>query len=105
MADSNEDADKVVLPEPDATGGVPGRQSEGIWMRGLWTLILFLLFGVAEMLVVVTAILQFGWMLFGKEKNAFIAGFGLSLGKWLAKTARFQSGASDEKPFPWTKWE
>ena len=95
--------EEVVLTEPKPA--VPdGNAGENIWMRGLWTLVLFALFGIAEMVVVMAAILQFGWMLFAKEKNPQIASFGTSLGNWLAKTARCQTGQSDEKPFPWTKW-
>ena len=96
-----EPAEEVVLPEP-ATAETGG-EKDNVWLRGLWTLILFILFGVAELIVIVAAILQFGWMLFAKEKNPQIAALGTTLGHWLAKTARFQTGQSEEKPFPWTK--
>lgn len=77
---------------------------ESIWMRGLWMLLLGALFAVAEVLMWVIAVLQFGWMLFAKERNTRIAEFGEKLGNWLAITMRYQSGASEEKPFPWTDW-
>ena len=88
----------------DTDGRGEFERPENIWLRGLWMLILVILFGVAEGVLLVTAILQFGWMLFAKERNRFIAEFGENLGRWLRKTARYQSGASDEKPFPWTRW-
>ncbi len=76
-----------------------------IWMRGLFMLILALFFGLAETLLVALAVVQFFWMLFAKEKNIAIADFGASLGNWLRRVADFQTGASDDKPFPWGKWE
>jgi len=78
---------------------------ESIWLRGLWSLILIILFGIAETLLFFVAVIQFLWMLFSRKRNQFLVDFGASLAKWLAKTARFQSAASEEKPFPWSRWE
>lgn len=74
------------------------------WMRGLVMLVVAILMRVAEIVIVVAAILQFGWMVFARRRNAEIAAFGDAMGKWLAKAARFLSGASEEKPFPWSRW-
>ena len=54
--------------------------------------------------MVVVAVLQFAWMLIAGRRNPRIAAFGGRLGHWLAVTARFQAGLSEEKPFPWTDW-
>lgn len=78
---------------------------DGIWLRGLWMLILLMLFAVAETVLWICAVLQFGWMLFAKQKNTQIAAFGEKLGNWVAMTVRFQTGASEEKPFPWSAWK
>ena len=72
-----------------------------IWMRGLFMIILAILFGIAEMILVVFAVLQFLWLLFSKEKNDFLADTGETIGTWLREVARFQTGATEEKPFPW----
>jgi Domain of unknown function (DUF4389) len=85
--------------EREATSG----RSE-IWMRGLFMLLLMLAFGVAQGLLWVTAIVQFLWLFFNREPNAFLVGFGKSLSLWLAETARFITCATDEKPFPWAPW-
>ncbi|NNK78405.1 MAG: DUF4389 domain-containing protein [Litoreibacter sp.] len=87
--------------EPEQT---EGGQSQ-VLMRGLWMLIIVLLLRLADFLLLVVAVLQFGWLLFAKKKNDRLAEFGEKLGNWLLKAAKFQSAVSEEKPFPWTKWE
>ncbi len=77
---------------------------DGIWLRGLWMLVLLVLFSLAEKVMWLVALLQFGWMLFAGRKNPHITGFGEKLGNWMAMTAQFQAGTSEEKPFPWTPW-
>lgn len=76
----------------------------GVWMRGAQMLLFAVLFSVAETVLFVLALMQFGWMLFARERNSAIAEFGHSLGGWLAQVADFQSGASDDKPFPFRSW-
>lgn len=78
--------------------------TQEVWYRGLWMLVLLILFQIGQTVLIACTIIQFLWMLFAKEKNAFVAEFGASLSEWLRKTARFNAGASDEKPFPWTRW-
>ena len=77
---------------------------ESPWKRGLWMLILAVFFGVAEFVLFVCTVAQFGWMLFAHDRNENIARFGEDLARWMAATARFQTGASDDKPFPWAAW-
>ncbi|MCI2398556.1 DUF4389 domain-containing protein [Aliiroseovarius subalbicans] len=90
-----------VLEEPktaEKTGN-----NDNIWMRGLFMLILIVLFGVAEFLLGLAAVIQFFWMLIGKEKNEMISDFGKDLAAWLAKVAEFQTGVTEDKPFPFTR--
>lgn len=75
-----------------------------VWMRGLFMLLLMMAFWVAQWLLWVVAIIQFLWMFFADESNAFLKRFGHSLGTWLGETAQFVSCASEEKPFPWKAW-
>jgi len=76
-----------------------------VWMRGLHMVIFAVLFGMAETLLLALAFIQFCWMLFTGDRNGAIAEFGASLGNWLQHVAAFQSGATDDKPFPWRRWE
>ncbi|MGB8622655.1 MAG: DUF4389 domain-containing protein [Paracoccaceae bacterium] len=79
-------------------------ERNSIWMRGLMMLVLLVLFSIAQTVLVACAVLQFGWMLFARERNRHIAGFGKALGNWMAMTARFEAGESEDKPFPWSAW-
>lgn len=80
-------------------------QPRSIWVRGLLMLVFVFLFGVAETLMFFSTIFQFLWMLFNKTPNQAIISFGKSLTKWLAKVVQFQTGASEDLPFPWSPWE
>ena len=75
-----------------------------VWMRGLFMLLFVIGFTLGQWLVNLLAIIQFLWLLFAREPNHFIAGFGNSLAFWLGEVGRFLTCASDEKPFPWTAW-
>ena len=85
--------------------GMEQSENRNIWMRGLFMIIFAILFGIAETVLLVIAIIQFFWMLFAKEKHDGLASFGVSLANWAAAVVRFQTGVSEEKPFPWGKWE
>ena len=96
--------DPVEMQEPGDGGDKGFNPPDGIWMRGLVMLVLGLLFRLAATVLWVMAVVQFLWMLFSGDKNALLVDFGRDLGDWMAKVARFQSGASEDKPFPWDKW-
>lgn len=91
------DTQPTVLPEPG------GDRTGSIWMRGLSMLIIAILVGLAQTVLHALTILQFVLMLMDKGKpNAQIAAFGQTLGAWLSTAALFQTGRSEEKPWPWT---
>ncbi len=79
-------------------------ENRGIWLRGLLMIVFAFFFGVAETLLFISAIIQFFWMLFTKAPNRMIADFGRNIGQWLKRVALFQTGASEQLPFPWTEW-
>ncbi len=95
-----------VLEEPVAEDEAPETEDtdNNVWMRGLWMLILAVLFGLGETVLVIAAVIQFLWLLFGKEKNQPVADFGKDLADWLAKVTLFQTGATEAKPFPFARW-
>ena len=75
-----------------------------IWMRGLWMIVVMVLFGIAQSLLCAATVVQFFWMLFSGKPSEPLAEFGTGLSHWMAKAARFLTAASDEKPFPWSPW-
>ena len=103
-----EDAEPTVLEEPgrsDTANGLNWDDDEtNVWMRGLWMLGLGVLFELGRTILLVAAILQFLWLLFAKEKNQPIADFGKDLSDWMARVALFQTGASEDRPFPFARW-
>lgn len=76
---------------------------ESLWMRLLWMVVIAILMGMAQTLLNVLALVQLIVLAVTKRQaNAEIAGFGRRLGLWMAKSARFQTAESDEKPWPWS---
>ena len=74
-----------------------------VWPRILWIVVIVFMISVAQTVLLVVAVLQVIIMLTSKGKpNEELADFGCLVGAWIAKAARFQSAASDEKPWPWT---
>ena len=53
---------------------------------------------------IVYRVVQFLSLFIAGKPNVFLTNFGRSLGLWLGETARFQSAATDERPFPWAAW-
>lgn len=113
MKNDQEDAgatarEPQILQEPEPQGAAGSVEADeidtSVWSRGLWMLVLAFLFGVGEFILLVAAVLQFFWMLFGKAKNEPIASFGKDLAAWLSDVAKFQTGASEQKPFPFQAW-
>jgi Domain of unknown function (DUF4389) len=88
--------------ETKAPDGKP--TTRDVWMRGLFMLLFIMGFTVGQWLLNLLAIVQFLWLLFAREHNQFIAGFGNSLANWLAEVARFLTCATEDKPFPWRPW-
>lgn len=97
-----DEVEPTVLEEPRAQSA-PGAEAN-VWLRGLWMLLFAAFIRVAEAILFLAAVLQFLWLLFGKEKNANIAAFGDDLADWMARAARYQACATDERPFPFAKW-
>ena len=74
-----------------------------VWPRILWIVVIVFMINVAQAVLLLVAVVQAIIMLTSKGKpNAELADFGSMVGAWTAKAARFQSAASDEKPWPWT---
>tara|TARA_R110002094_G_scaffold116145_1_gene111999 strand:- start:835 stop:1107 length:273 start_codon:yes stop_codon:yes gene_type:complete len=76
---------------------------ESLWMRLASMIIIGLLMSFVQTLFWLIAVIQFIIMLFNKrEPNEQLAEFGTTMGVWMAKSIRYQTAASEVKPWPWT---
>lgn len=77
---------------------------ESIWLRLLNMVIIAVLMSMASSLLGVLTVAQFLIMLFNqREPNEQLAEIGTTMGVWMAKAARYQTAASEVKPWPWTE--
>ncbi len=85
-------------------GEQPEVEDENILMRLVHMIIIAIMLSFAQTILTVTTIIQFVIMLVNnKQPNERLADFGTDLGVWIAKAARYQTAASDVKPWPWTE--
>lgn len=77
--------------------------AESLLMRLVYMVIIWLMIQFAQTVLGVVTVLQFLVMaLNNKQPNERIADFGTDLGILVAKAARYQTAASNVKPWPWT---
>jgi|TARA_B110000503_G_C7008124_1_gene354496 hypothetical protein len=77
---------------------------ESLWMRLVWMILIAVMLSMSHTVLGVITVLQFIIMVFNKrEPNETLAEFGTTLGVWMAKAVRYQTAASEVKPWPWTE--
>lgn len=100
------------MAEPDddkVMGRIQGEQiepedDENIFVRLIYMLLIAIMISIAQTVLGVATVVQFVVMLINNKKpNERLAEFGTDLGIWIAKAARFQTAASDVKPWPWSE--
>jgi len=79
-------------------------QRKSTWYRGLYMLVFLLLLELAGTVLAVITVIQFIWMLVKGDKNEELTRFGRGLGRWFRAVIAFQTGDTNEKPFPWQGW-
>lgn len=89
--------------EIQTEAGDTPRETE-VWVRGLFMVLFALVWGVAEVVVVGVALLQFGWVVATGRRNTRLCEFGESLGRFFYEMTAFFTFRSDEKPFPFSDW-
>lgn len=97
------------MDEDKVQGRIHGEQFEPdkpdtMVMRFVYMVIIAFMISVAQTVLGVATIIQFIIMLVNQgERNPRLAEFGTDLGIWVAKAARYQTAASNVKPWPWTE--
>lgn len=81
----------------------PG-EKDSLLMRLVYMILIAIMISFAQTILGVVTLIQFVLMVIGGGKpNDQLAEFGTSLGIWVAKAARYQTAASEVKPWPWTE--
>jgi len=100
------------MAEPDdekLMGRLHGEQFEpehedNMLQRLIYMLLIAIMISLAQTVLGAATLVQFVIMLVNKRQpNERLADFGTDLGIWIAKAARFQTAASNVKPWPWTE--
>lgn len=77
---------------------------DSLLMRLVFMILIAIMISISQTVLTITTVVQFVIMLLNNEKpNERLADFGLNLGIWIAKAARYQTAGSDVKPWPWTE--
>ena len=79
-------------------------KSKSVWLRGFFMLLFAVLYGVAEFILAVVAIFQFGAALITGKPNDNAVRFGNSLGQYIFQIAQYVTFNSEVKPFPFSSW-
>lgn len=97
------------IDDDKVSGRIHGEQIEptakdGMFMRLVHLVLIAIMINIAQSVLVVMTVFQFIYMLINtNEPNRRVADFGTDLGIWIAKAARYQTAASEVKPWPWTE--
>ena len=97
MSDEDKMMGRTQGPQPEP------KERENIVVRLFYMILIGVMLSFAGTVLGVLAVIQFVIMLLSSgEPNERLADFGTDLGIWMAKAARFQTAASEVKPWPWT---
>ena len=75
-----------------------------IWVRGLFMVLMAMIYQLSGTLLVIVAILQFLFALVGGMRNVRLLSFGRSLGLYVQQIVRFLAFDTEQMPFPFSDW-
>jgi hypothetical protein len=85
-------------------GEQPDANRDPLPLRLLYMILIWMMLSLAQTVLTLATVMQFVIMAANSGRaNDRLGEFGTDLGVWMAKAARFQTGASDVKPWPWTE--
>ena len=72
-----------------------------LWKRAIFMLIIAAMISIAQSILLLIAVVQFIVLLIdNRQPNERLAEFGVMVGDWVAMAARYQSVASEARPWP-----
>ena len=74
------------------------------WLRGLFMLIFAVAYGIAEILLLVTAVFQFLYLLVTGKTVERLLIFGENLGRYFYQIVRYLTFNTEQRPFPFSDW-
>ncbi len=95
--------------EAKVEGRIHGEQFEptepdNMLQRLIYMILIAIMISLAQTVLGAVTVIQFIIMLINnKTPNDRLAEFGTDLGIWVAKAARYQTAASNVKPWPWSE--
>jgi hypothetical protein len=78
-------------------------KSRSTWLRLIFIIGFFVLYGISRVIVFAVVVLQFLWVLFSGETNSKLGGLGQSLATYTYQIVLYVTFNSDEKPFPFDR--
>ena len=82
----------------------PHWKERATWSRGLFMLLFGIVFWIAEFLLAMAAVFQFGFVLFTGKANERLLSFSGDLSCLFYQLVRYLTFQSDERPFPFSDW-
>ena len=78
--------------------------SKDVWVRGLYMIFFLIAWGLAEILLLFSAIFQFLSALFTGSANQPLLQFGQNLSRYHYQIAQYVTFNTEERPFPFSDW-
>ena len=75
-----------------------------IWVRGLFMVLMAMVYQLSGTLLFIVAIMQFAFVLVSGMRNVRLLSFGRSLALYVQHIVRFLAFDTEEMPFPFSDW-
>jgi hypothetical protein len=82
----------------------PAGDKRAHWIRGAYMLLFLILLKVAELVAILVALLQFGFVLLSGEPNQLLLDFARGLSRYIYDVVSFLTYGSEDRPFPFKAW-
>ena len=79
-------------------------KSDAFWLRTLFIVLFSIIYRILDVVVLLLAIVQWGFSLTTGNVNPALSEFSDSLARYIAQIVRYITGNNESKPFPFTEW-